>query len=273
MADVSIQGWLSSHAELPHRDLELLLQYIASIPKAKVLTSPQEKLPPQTLVKLERCADKLSDGQPLAYVLGHWEFWGLELAVTPNVLIPRPESETLVEFAVKHAANGARVLDLGTGSGAIAIALKHERPDVCVTATDIHSSALATARCNARRHGCEIEFAHSNWFDALNAKWDLIVSNPPYIAEADPHLPDLVHEPAHALTAGHDGMQDIRNIILKARDYLNPHGVLALEHGYDQAGAVVDLLHASGFTGVDSIDDLAGIPRVTHGARGASADG
>jgi release factor glutamine methyltransferase len=207
-------------------------------------------------------------------MLGEREFWGLSLKVTPAVLIPRAETELLVELALERlrADVAARVLDLGTGSGAVAVALAHERPRASVTAVDISEAALAVARENARRHGTQVDFVRGDWFGALAPgeplRFDLIVGNPPYIAEADPHLErgDLPHEPRGALTSGPDGLSDLGSIVSQAGRHLAASGWLLLEHGFEQGAACRALFEQAGFSRVDTWPDLAGLPRVTGGS-------
>ncbi len=204
-------------------------------------------------------------GEPQAYIAGVKEFHGLALQVDPRVLIPRPDTETLVDWALallpENAPTPRRVLDLGTGSGAIALAIAHARPGAHVQACDASESALQVARANALRLSLPVEFCHSDWFSQVDGRFDLLVSNPPYIAQGDAHLAALQHEPQSALTSGADGLQDIRQIIAQAHMHLNPGGWLLLEHGYDQAHAVRALLQQAGFTQAQSRSDLAGIER------------
>ncbi len=202
-------------------------------------------------------------GEPVAYLTGRKEFWGLDLAVDARVLTPRADTETLVEWALAliDGTDRPRVLDLGTGSGAIALAFKSSRPDAVVEAVDASSDALAVARGNARELGLEVLFQAGDWLEQVSGVYDLIVSNPPYIPEADPHLPALAHEPLQALVAGADGLDDIRCIVSQAPGRLVAGGWLLLEHGHDQARAVRELLTAAGLAGAVSRRDLAGIER------------
>jgi release factor glutamine methyltransferase len=205
-------------------------------------------------------------GLPLAYITGTKEFFGLTLAVTPDVLVPRPETETLVEWALERLAGrpAPRALDLGTGSGAIALALKHQRPDARVSASDVSEAALAVARRNGQHLGLRIEWIQARWLAGLPGPgYDLIVSNPPYIARQDPHLAALQAEPLQALTSGEDGLDDLRIIVGSAPHALCDGGWLLLEHGWDQAAAVAGLLSARGFGAVQHRNDLAGIRRCT----------
>jgi release factor glutamine methyltransferase len=211
-----------------------------------------------------------ANGHPVAYLIGVKEFFGLTLRVTPDVLIPRPETEELVEAALERLPQGEsrKVVDLGTGSGCIAIAIARERPAVQVTAVDTSSPALALARENAAALDVVVEFLQSDWFAALSGRrFDLIVANPPYVAADDPHLRqgDLRFEPRAALAAGTDGLADLRRITGAAPKYLHPGGWLLLEHGYDQAEACRDLLHNAGFAELVFRADIAGLPRIAGG--------
>lgn len=209
-------------------------------------------------------------GEPVAYLTGEREFYSLAFKVTPAVLIPRPETELLVEAALERVPAHVpfRVLDLATGSGCVAVAIAANRPRARVTATEVARDALAVARDNAARHGAGVEFLESDWFDALaGRRFELIVSNPPYVAEADPHLSegDSRFEPRAALVAGADGLSGIRLIIAQARAHLEPGGGLLFEHGYDQAARCRALLAQAGYFEVATRHDLAGIERVSGG--------
>jgi release factor glutamine methyltransferase len=207
-------------------------------------------------------------GEPVAYLLGEKEFRGLALQVDARVLVPRPDTETLVDWALDCVAgqSGAKVLDLGTGSGAIALALKHALPGLQVEAVDASAGALEVARANAERLGLQVAFRQADWLAGAAQDHAVIVSNPPYVAQDDPHLPALSHEPLSALAAGPDGLDDIRRIVQDAPDHLAPGGWLLLEHGHDQAAAVRALLTARGFESVQSRIDLAGIERCSGGS-------
>lgn len=206
-------------------------------------------------------------GEPLAYIAGRKEFFGLELLVDPRVLVPRPDTETLVEWALEvlAATPSPRVADLGTGSGAIALAIKSRRPDAQVLATDRSREALEVASANAQALGLLVEFRQAEWLGGIEERFDLIVSNPPYVAAGDPHLGALSHEPASALVAGRDGLDDLRTIAGQAPARLRPFGWLLVEHGYDQAAAVRELLTNAGFPQVASRRDLGGIERCCGG--------
>ena len=224
--------------------------------------------------------ERRAAGEPLAYLVGHKEFFGLDLAVDARVLVPRPDTETLVHWALEvlevlaasgNAANRSTldVLDLGTGSGAIALAIAHtlraRGQAARVLAVDASTQALQVAANNARQLGLSVDFLHSDWLNKVTGQFHLIVSNPPYIAAADPHLAALHHEPLRALVSGADGLDDIRAIISRASGHLQADGWLLLEHGYDQANAVCDMLEQAGFTKIGSRPDLAGIARCSGG--------
>ena len=211
-------------------------------------------------------------GEPLPYITGWAAFYGLDLQVDARVLCPRADTETLVDWALALLQPDSCVIDLGTGSGAIALALKHQRPDVHMHARDISADALAMAQANAQRLGLDIAFSQGAWLEGLTETFDAIISNPPYIADADPHLAALTHEPLQALTSGTDGMNDLRAIIAQAAACLKTGGWLLLEHGYDQAAAVRQLLQERGFVDVQSRQDLAGIERCSGGRCAAETD-
>jgi release factor glutamine methyltransferase len=216
-------------------------------------------------------------GEPVAYITGRKEFFGLTLAVDARVLDPRPDTETLVDWALavlqtstisaSNQSGRLRILDLGTGSGAIALALQHARPDAQVWAVDASEAALEVARANAGQLKLPVQFLASDWFAQVDGVFDLIVSNPPYIADADPHLAALHHEPLQALTSGADGLADLRRIVTGSLKYLAPQGWLLMEHGFDQAEAVRALLTQAGFTHVQSQADLAGHARCSGGQK------
>jgi release factor glutamine methyltransferase len=256
---------------LDRLDAQLLLLHLLDKPayqRGWLLSHDDEALPPALAMALEPLVQRRLAGEPLAYLTGHKEFFGLDLRVDDRVLVPRPDTETLVTWALELLHGQQRVLDLGTGSGAIALALKASQPTLLVQATDFSAVALAVAQANARRLKLDIGFHQGAWFDALpelDAPFDCIVSNPPYIAELDPHLPALQFEPAQALTSGADGLDDLCQIISQAPKHLTPGGWLLLEHGYDQAEAVRGLLSAAGFVQVQSRHDLAGIERCSGG--------
>lgn len=211
-----------------------------------------------------------ASGEPVAYLTGRREFYGREFDVAPAVLIPRPETELLVDVAKRKAgASGARLLDLGAGSGCVAVTLALELPAANVAAVDVSPAALAVARGNAQRLGAAVRLAESDWFSAVEGEFDLIVANPPYIAQGDPHLDrgDLRFEPAGALASGPDGLDALRRIVAEAPRHLEPGGWLFFEHGHDQAEAVRALLETAGFRDIERHRDLAGIVRVSGGRR------
>ena len=235
--------------------------------RAWLVANDRDPLPAETAIHLERMLLRRLAGEPLAYITGSKAFFGITLQVDPRVLDPRPDTETLVAWALELLPTQSRhqVLDLGTGSGAIALALQHERPQCQITAVDASPQALAVAQSNAQRLGLPVAFVQSHWMDALTGPFDMIVSNPPYVAEGDPHLAALTHEPLQALTSGADGLKDLRLIVAQAPSRLRPGGWLLLEHGWDQAQAVQALLHSAGFANVQSRLDLAGTTRCTGG--------
>ena len=227
-----------------------------------------DALPAVAAARFTALCARRAQGEPLAYLVGRQEFFGLTLAVDPRVLIPRPDTETLVNWALTllpAAPSSAKVLDLGTGSGAVALALKHASPHSAVLAIDASEQALCVARANALSLGLEVTMTTSCWLESVSGVFDLIVSNPPYVREGDPHLAALGHEPLQALTAGADGLDDLRQIIAQAPAHLADGGWLLLEHGYDQADAVSLLLRDGGFEAISSRPDLAGILRCTGG--------
>jgi release factor glutamine methyltransferase len=237
--------------------------------RAWLLAHDTDLLPDDLREAFTRDCQRRADGEPVAYIVGHKDFHGLTLAVDARVLVPRPDTETLVDWALEllDEITKARVVDLGTGSGAIALAIRHARPNVDVTAVDASADALAVSRSNASRLGLSIDFMQGNWLADVHGTFDLIVSNPPYIAAGDPHLPALHHEPTQALVAGADGLDDIRSIVDQAMPRLKPGGWLLLEHGFDQAAAVRALLSERGFAQVCSRRDLADIERCSGGQR------
>ena len=256
---------------LDRLDAQLLLGHLLQRSRAWLIAHDDAPLPPALAQAFGAWCRRRADGEPLAYLTGEREFHGLMLQVTPDVLVPRPDTELLVDWALALlptlAAARPRVLDLGTGSGAIALALAHHHPAAQVTATDLSPAALAVAGANAARLGLTLETATGPWWQALapGRRWDLVLSNPPYIAGGDPHLPALRHEPTLALTPGGDGLDALRDIIAGAPTRLAEGGWLLLEHGWDQAGAVADLLAASGFVDVATRTDIEARPRCTGG--------
>ncbi|CAG0976342.1 Release factor glutamine methyltransferase [Burkholderiales bacterium] len=262
---------LCEAATLAGPEARLLLAHVAGQPKSWVVAHPEARLPGAMVRAFrELCARRLA-GEPVAYLIGRREFFGLSLASTPAALIPRPDTELLVELALARIdAHGlTRVLDLGTGTGAIALAIAHARAQVDLTAAELDPEALALARQNARELGLDkLRLVASDWYQTLpQERWELIVANPPYIAAGDPHLlqGDLRFEPRAALTPGGDGLDALRAIIAGAPAYLTPDGTLLVEHGWDQGVAVRTLFGAAGFTDISTRRDLGGQERVTAG--------
>jgi release factor glutamine methyltransferase len=262
---------------LPQLEARILLMHVLGWRRTELITRDREALSPDAIARFEALAARRSDGEPIAQLVGKREFFGLEFDVTPDVLIPRPETELLVELALEAIADASspRVLDLGTGTGAIAISIAHARPEARVWAVDRSRAALDVARGNAsrlldaKRAGGPLSFVESDWTANIDPslRFEAIVSNPPYIASDDPHLEqgDLRFEPRGALTDDADGLSAIRRIIESAPFLLANNGALWIEHGYDQAQAVLALLKARGFTDVRSTRDLAGIERCSGG--------
>ena len=254
-----------------YRDAELLLLHcLGRDERSWLIAHDHDELPTDIVEAFSSMSKERLKGVPLAYLLGHREFWSLKLKVTRDVLIPRPETELLVEWAVELASQCDldSMLDLGTGSGAIALAVQQDLPHLSVTASDVSASALRVARENAEDLGLPVEFVESSWFDALaQRRWALIASNPPYVAANDAHLldGDLRFEPNIALPDQGDGLWSIREIASNAPDHLEAGGWLLIEHGYDQAADVRSIFELNGFSKVSLRHDLAGRPRVTGG--------
>lgn len=252
-------------------DAQLLLLHVVGRPsgdRAWLLAHDTDALDDEVWSRFSQLCARRVAGEPVAYLVGEKEFHGLSLQVDPRVLVPRPDTETVVDWALQCLQGRAApsVLDLGTGSGAIALAIQHARPDARVTAVDRSAEALAVARANAQRLGLlALRFAEADWLEGADTGLDLVVSNPPYVAAGDPHLAALRHEPQSALVSGPDGLDDIRRIVDAAPAHLRDGGWLLLEHGWDQAAAVRALLARRGFAEVQSRDDLAGIARCSGG--------
>jgi release factor glutamine methyltransferase len=260
-------------AALPLDPLEnrILLCHALGLSRVGLITQSQRVLSADEAAALDALVARRQAGEPIAYIVGKREFFGLDFRVTDAVLIPRPDTELLVELALERLPDNASVLDMGTGSGAIAVAVAHTRPDAQVSALDASPAALEIARANAAANGAVVRFLHSDWYAALGGqRFDLIVSNPPYIAAGDVHLGqgDLRFEPVSALTDHADGLSDLRAIIGGAGAHLAPGAWLLLEHGYDQAATVRALLAAGGYAQVQSWRDLSGTERVSGGRLG-----
>jgi release factor glutamine methyltransferase len=265
----------SVQAGLPLDPLEnrILLCQATGLSRVQLITQGDRPLTLEEAQRLDALVARRLGGEPIAYIVGRREFFGLDFQVGPAVLIPRPDTELIVELALERLPPGpSRLLDMGTGSGAIAVAVAHTRPDAGVTALDVSPDALAVAQANAAANGARVRFLLSSWFDALAADstFDVVASNPPYIAAGDDHLAqgDLRFEPVGALTDHADGLSALRIIIEGSPRHLVPGGWLLLEHGYDQAAAVRALLLDAGFTDVQSWRDLGGIERVSGGRSG-----
>ncbi len=292
----ALESALDLDADSARIEVQCLLQAVLQVNRAYLLTHPEQILDAKQRTHYAALFERRLRGEPLAYILGEREFYGLNFRVTPATLIPRADTELLVELALQRiqpplsasitlsgfpnpsrpplvrggvSEHAFRVLDLGTGSGAIALSIAHTRPDIEVMAVDMSQEVLDMAQENVRRLNIgNARLLRSDWFSALTGKrFDLIVSNPPYIADDDAHLAqgDLRFEPRNALTSGADGLDDIRRIVTQARMHLNSGGWLLMEHGYDQAERVRELLQQAGFTGVFSARDLAGVERVSGG--------
>ncbi len=257
-------------------DAQLMLARLFGQPRAWLLAHDDAALGEPQAAHWAAQLQRRAAGEPLAYVVGHAEFRGMDLQVSPAVLVPRPETELLVDWALEllPADGEAEVADLGTGSGAIALALQRERPRARITATDASAAALDVARANAARLAPAVTFAQGDWWAALKGcRFSLVVSNPPYVAGDDPHLAALRHEPRAALTPEGDGLAALRQIVDGAAAHLLPGAWLLLEHGHDQAAAVADLMAKRGFVATSTRTDLAGLPRCTGGRRAAATPG
>lgn len=247
-------------------DAQLLLGHLLGRPRTWLVAHDDQWLPPTAAAAWPMALARRAHGEPLAYVLGEQEFCGLTLSVNPSVLVPRPETEVLVRWALEcwPSSPSPEVVDLGTGSGAVALSIKQQQRSAQLTATDHSTEALALAQSNARRHQLDIRWARGDWWSAVSGqRFGLAVSNPPYIAQGDTHLAALSHEPQMALTSGRDGMDALRQIIHSAPDHLLPGAWLLLEHGHDQAEAVRALLTHRGFSNAATRQDLADLPRCT----------
>jgi len=276
-----LQAALNLEVATARIEVQILLQTVLNVNRAYLLTHPERVLSEDEFSRYSGLLDRRLNGEPIAYILGVREFYGLDFKVTPATLIPRPDTELLVELALQKiprplAGEGVRqdgrryrVLDMGTGSGAIALAIAHERPEAQVVAVDASEAALLVATENAKQlQTGNVRLLHSDWFSVLaDERFDLIVSNPPYIESDDEHLSlgDVRFEPRTALASGGDGLDDIRRILGEAKKHLESGGWLMFEHGYNQALQVRELMRDAGFNEVTSAHDLSGIERVTLG--------
>ncbi|MEO8400708.1 MAG: peptide chain release factor N(5)-glutamine methyltransferase [Gammaproteobacteria bacterium] len=257
-------------SESPHLDAEVLLAHVLQEPRSHLFAFPERELTDDVVIFFKKRIEERHQKIPIAYITGHQEFWSLDLRVTKDTLIPRPETELLVELVLKWVAGKNQIIaDLGTGSGAIALALAHEQPTWTLHATDISASALQVAKLNAERlHLSNVIFHQGSWCEPLpKINYAAIVSNPPYIASGDLFLEqgDLVREPESALIADENGLGDLRRIIIQSREYLCSNGYLLLEHGFQQASDVRKIFAEWGYNDVNSYQDLAGLDRVTYG--------
>ncbi len=258
----TIDNWVRQNGEPFRHELEILAREHCRMSKAEFIRKSDQIINSDLVSYLSDALANLKKGTPLAYLLGHKEFWSLDFQVNPNVLVPRPETELIIEKSIELANYGDNVLELGTGSGAIAIALAKERPDLTITATDISIEALKVADRNAKKHKCKITLEHADWFSSIAGKWNLILSNPPYIAESDPHLAFLEMEPRAALVSGPTGFEALDTIIETAHDYLESKGHLVMEHGMGQARRLKKKLASRNFYAITSHKDLAKINRI-----------
>jgi len=258
---------LGNFSESPMLDAELLLTQALDVPRSYLFTYPEDTLDAAASDRFFSAVRRREEGEPLAYIHGKKEFWSLSLMVSPDTLVPRPETETLVQEALSVIPRDEHcdVLDLGTGSGAIALAIASERAMAKIVATDISEAAVAIAVENARQLDLiDITFLSGDWIEPVREqKFDVIVSNPPYVQSSDPALKKLQHEPLFALAAGEDGLAAIRVLAVQCCEVIRPGGALFLEHGADQQDAVAAILRQAGWTGIRCINDLAGHPRVT----------
>ena len=255
--------WLAGNGDLARIDAELLAAHVLQVDRARVIAFPDWRLTASQASALEQLSERLRRREPLAYLLGEKEFYGRAFAVDESVLVPRPETERLAELALRRAPAEGRVLDLGTGSGCIAVTLKAERPDLAVAGADICERALAVAAGNAARHGATVEFARGDWLDGWRGPFHCIVCNPPYIPAGHADLAALCREPQLALIAGPEGLDALFRIIGQAGSRLAEGGCLLLEHGCEQGGAVRRRLAAWGWRQIETHCDLAGRERVT----------
>ncbi len=258
---------LSQTSESPRLDAELLLCRTIDMPRSYLFAHPEDELDALACARFEKLLRRREQGVPMAYITGTREFWAHEFTVSPATLVPRPETEILVRLALAEIPHDAawQVLDLGTGSGAIAVSIACERPSSRVTAVDVSEDALAVARENANALASgNVECLQGSWTDPVRGRsFEVIVSNPPYVRSSDEALSDLGHEPQSALVAGEDGLDALRVLAADCRDVIVPGGLLLVEHGCDQADDVAALLAANGWSDIQCHNDLAGLPRVT----------
>lgn len=274
-AAVPVRKWRNAQQDVSAAELDHLLLHRLTLTRSQLLRSGNATLSPAQQQQLDADCARLRAGEPLGYVLGVQPFRDIELQVDARVLVPRPETELLVDAVLEQVADVApSILELGTGSGAIAISLALAlagRSGTQVTATDTSADALAVAKLNAASCQAPVAFICADWYRGVDGRYDVIVSNPPYIAEDDPHLPDLQHEPLAALISGADGLQALRHIVAEAPQHLNAGGALFVEHGYDQGSAVRELFREAGFQQVHTARDYSNHERISHGLMEAGA--
>lgn len=256
---------LLANSQLERLDNRLLLSYVTNFSHAQLIINDDYSLSNEQLTKYNSLVQRVLNGEPLAYILGIKEFYSREFQVNQHTLIPRPETELLVDEVISKAKKNAKILDLGTGSGCIAITCKLERPDLNVTAVDNYIETLLVAKNNAKSLNADVKFVQSNWFEEINQTFDVIVSNPPYIEVNDEHLKNLQYEPQHALTDFNDGLSAIKQIIHESHKYLNDNGWLVFEHGYSQAENIRQMFYNCGFINIKTIQDYANLDRITSG--------
>lgn len=265
----SAEARLAATSDSARLDAEVLLAHAVQKPRSFLYAHRDEPVTADTEAAFRSLVMRRSDGEPIAYITGVREFWSMPLKVTPDTLIPRPDTESLVEIALKiiDSSRARSIADLGTGTGAVALAIAKEKPHCRVTATDIHAATLSVAEANAHALSVDnVEFVLSDWTAAISdRRFDLVVSNPPYVAADDEALADLRYEPARALESGPDGLDDIRRLVREVREIIAPGGWLLLEHGADQRDAVQRLLASAGWENIRAWNDYAGRARVTGG--------
>lgn len=262
-----------SHLENPKLEAHALLTHCLSISRAELFTWPERQITESQLLQLEEALSRRIQDVPFAYITGHREFWSLDFIVNESVLIPRPETEILVQFGldwIQHNSNTQTLLDCGTGSGAIALAIasEHQQSSISIVASDASVTALEVAKLNARELNLSgIEFVHAHWLEPFDKNsFDIILSNPPYLSSNDPHLStNIAHEPLNALVSGDEGLDAICELITDAQRVLAPAGVLAMEHGFEQGARVRELLTEAHYTQVTTLCDLSGLERVSWG--------
>lgn len=269
VAPTDTVGGLLARAALPAAEARSLLAHVLRRPITHLIAFPETGVPPAERDAFEALAERRRAGEPMAYLLGEREFYGLSFEVGPGVLVPRPATESLVDALLQHLnrVTAPRVLELGTGSGCIAVALARARPDARIVAVDVSADALAIAGRNVARHGVAVSLLQSDWYGRVDGAFDAVVANPPYVREGDSHLDALRYEPRIALAAGEDGLRDLRKIVGGAVAHLARGAVLMVEHGYDQGAAVRQLFRAAGFAGIVTRRDLEGHERVCLGTR------